>query len=83
MLLPKSCTSLAEGADHAAKAVVRDERLALQRGTRLRRGVLGAEPLRDGRALIGEAVHCADGIGHDLGGDGAVSYTHLTLPTKA
>ena len=54
LLFLKSCTSLAEGADHAAKAVVRDESLALQLGARLRRGVLGAEPLRDGRALVGD-----------------------------
>ena len=38
------CTrGLVEGANHAAHEVVRDERIALQRGTRLRRGVLGAD----------------------------------------
>eukprot|EP00964_Phaeocystis_antarctica_P031709 scaffold17931_cov59-Phaeocystis_antarctica.AAC.3 len=37
-------------------AEVRNERLALQLGTRGWRGVLGAEPLRDGPALVGEAV---------------------------
>ena len=29
---------------------------------------------------FGNAVNAADGVG---GADGAVSYTHLTLPTKA
>eukprot|EP00964_Phaeocystis_antarctica_P019345 scaffold10687_cov53-Phaeocystis_antarctica.AAC.3 len=63
-----SCTSLDEGADHAAYEL----------GARLRRGVLGAEPLRDGRALVGEPIQRADGIGHDLGGDRAhVVVGHL------
>eukprot|EP00964_Phaeocystis_antarctica_P096271 scaffold62599_cov66-Phaeocystis_antarctica.AAC.11 len=62
---------LGEAAYHAAKAEVRNERLGLQRGTRGWRGVLGAEPLRDGLALVGEPVHRADRVGHDLGGDRA------------
>ena len=54
----KSCARLVEGADDTAKAVIRDERLALQLGARLRRGVLGAEPLRDGSVLT-----CAGYVG--------------------
>eukprot|EP00964_Phaeocystis_antarctica_P064098 scaffold38525_cov60-Phaeocystis_antarctica.AAC.2 len=48
---------------------VRDEHLTLQLGASEWRGVVGAEPLRDGRALVGEPVQRADGVGHDLGGD--------------
>eukprot|EP00964_Phaeocystis_antarctica_P023538 scaffold13147_cov61-Phaeocystis_antarctica.AAC.1 len=48
------------------------------RGARERRGVLGAEPLRDGLALVGEAVRRADGVGHDFGCDWAhVVVGHL------
>eukprot|EP00964_Phaeocystis_antarctica_P072117 scaffold44064_cov70-Phaeocystis_antarctica.AAC.6 len=69
---------LSEAADHAAEAEIRDERLALQRGARDRRGVLGAQPLCDGRALVGEAIQRADWVGHDLGGDRAnVVVRHL------
>eukprot|EP00964_Phaeocystis_antarctica_P019301 scaffold10665_cov67-Phaeocystis_antarctica.AAC.4 len=69
---------LNEAADDAAEAEVRDECLALQRGARARRGVVGAEPLRDGRALVGEPIRRADGVGHDLGGDRAdVVVGHL------
>ena len=42
VMLSKALDRLGEGADHAARHEVRDERLALQRGARLRRGVLGA-----------------------------------------
>eukprot|EP00964_Phaeocystis_antarctica_P126344 scaffold90061_cov66-Phaeocystis_antarctica.AAC.10 len=70
-----------------AHEVVRDERLVLQLGARLRRGVLGAEPLCDGRALVGETVRRADGVGHDLGGDRAhvvVGHLHcLARPRRA
>eukprot|EP00964_Phaeocystis_antarctica_P018708 scaffold10327_cov70-Phaeocystis_antarctica.AAC.1 len=72
---------LGEAADDAAKADVRNDLLALQRGTRARRGVLGAEPICDGRALVGEPVRCADGVGHDLGSDWAHEVVgHLRCP---
>eukprot|EP00964_Phaeocystis_antarctica_P010295 scaffold5657_cov54-Phaeocystis_antarctica.AAC.2 len=73
---------LGEAADDTAKAVVRDECLALQLGARLRRGILGAQPLRDGLALVGEPVQRADGVDHDLGGDRAhVVVGHLRCLT--
>ena len=58
---------LDEAADDATKAVVWDERLALQLGTSARRGVVGAEPLSDGtscapKGVVGDA--CARLCGH-------------------
>eukprot|EP00964_Phaeocystis_antarctica_P077653 scaffold48221_cov51-Phaeocystis_antarctica.AAC.7 len=70
-------------ANQGTRHDVRDECLALQHGACERRGVLGAEPLCDGRALVGEAVHRADGVGHDLGGDRAhVVVGHLRCPAR-
>ena len=66
---------LDKAADHVTKAVDRDERLALQRGARLWRGVLGAEPLRDGRALVGEAVGLALAC--------SSAFTHASCPWSA
>eukprot|EP00964_Phaeocystis_antarctica_P160815 scaffold132691_cov63-Phaeocystis_antarctica.AAC.1 len=69
---------LDEAADNAAKADVRNDRLVLQFGACGWRGVLGVEPLRDGRALVGEPIRRADGVGHDLGRDRAhVVVGHL------
>ena len=48
---------------------IRDEPLAFQLGARGGRGIVGAEPLCDGRALVRETVERADGVGHDLGRD--------------
>jgi hypothetical protein len=48
---------------------VRDEPLAFQLGARGGRGVVGAEPLYYGRALVRETIERADGVGHDLGCD--------------
>eukprot|EP00964_Phaeocystis_antarctica_P010165 scaffold5570_cov69-Phaeocystis_antarctica.AAC.4 len=54
--------SQTEGGDGATAAAA-----SASRGTRDRRGVLGAEPLCDGLALVGEPVRRADRVGHDLG----------------
>ena len=73
--------------EKAAHCDVRNEPLAFQLGARGGRNVVGAEPLRDGRALVREAVRRADGVGHDLGRDGAlvlVEELHgAGLPTAA
>mmetsp|Transcript_66673 Transcript_66673/g.160973 ORF Transcript_66673/g.160973 Transcript_66673/m.160973 type:complete len:200 (+) Transcript_66673:316-915(+) len=64
--------------EKAAHCDVRNEPLAFQLGARGGRNVVGAEPLRDGRALVGETVRRADGVGHDLGRDRAnVVVGHL------
>ena len=67
---------------HAAKMLekaphhdVRNEPFAFQLGARGGRGIIGAEPLCDGRALVGETVERADGVGHDLGRD----RTHILV----
>eukprot|EP00964_Phaeocystis_antarctica_P072206 scaffold44129_cov61-Phaeocystis_antarctica.AAC.5 len=75
---------LGKAADHAAEAEVRDECLVFQSGARDGRGVLGAKPLRDGRALVGEPIRCGHGVGHDLSGDRAdVVIRHLRASASA
>ena len=49
--------SLVEVLDEAAERVARDELLALERGARRGRGVVGREPLLDGAALVCMAVY--------------------------
>ena len=49
--------SLVEVLDEAAETVARDELLALERGARRGRGVVGLEPLLDGAALVRMAVY--------------------------
>ena len=61
--------------EKAAHCDVRDKPLAFQLGACGGRGIVGAEPLCDGRALVGETVESADRIGHDIGRD----RTHVLL----